>query len=69
MNFLKNAKISLLLLIGPFLIRTDCVYSHCRDILVVDGRSKKHADNISETYLLRLFGFTIVSLEIDAKAL
>ena len=25
-HFLKNAKISLLLLIGPFLIRTDCVY-------------------------------------------
>ena len=25
-DFLKNAKISLVLLIGPFLIRTDCVY-------------------------------------------
>ena len=27
-DFLKNAKISLVLLIGPFLIRTDCVYCH-----------------------------------------
>ena len=26
-DFLKNAKISLVLLIGPFLIRTDCVYT------------------------------------------
>ena len=25
-DFLKNAKIALVLLIGPFLIRTDCVY-------------------------------------------
>ena len=25
-DFLKNAKISLVLLIGPFLIRTGCVY-------------------------------------------
>ena len=28
-DFLKNAKISLVLLIGPFLIRTDCVYVDC----------------------------------------